>query len=87
MGCGNLRRAASWGIACYQGKDVRYDCNRAIQKNGFAAQVSRVSGKLTEGGRKKERGLEEDRKRQREVKKNNAVMGNHWLFLLYEEAE
>lgn len=40
----------SWGIACYQGKDARYDCNRAIQKNGFAAQVSQVSGKVTEGG-------------------------------------
>lgn len=63
MGCGNLRRAASWGIACYQGKDVRYDCKRAIQKNGFAAQVSRVSGKLREGGQKRERARERQRDR------------------------
>lgn len=35
--CSRYCEKASWGIACYQGKDARYDCDWAIQKNGFAA--------------------------------------------------
>lgn len=51
MWCGPWQsERCSWGIACYQGKDARYDCNWAIQKDIFAAQVSQVSDKMKEGG-------------------------------------
>lgn len=50
-------------------------------KNGFAAWVSQVSGKLKEG----KMGESEGHKVWRDSKscKNIAVMGNHWTFLLY----
>lgn len=70
----------SWGIACCWGKNVRYDCDWAIQKNGFAAQVSQMSGKLMEGGWKRVRDRRRQKEWDREVKKNSTVMGKHWLL-------
>lgn len=66
---------ASWGIACYQEKDARYDCNWAIQKR---TDLQRRCLKWVVSWGEKEKGRERSH-----IKKNSTVMGSHRLFLLY----
>lgn len=40
-----------------------------------------------EGGLQRDGHWKMGRDREKEVKKNNTVLGNHWLSLLYREAE
>lgn len=46
---------ARWGIA-WRWEKKRYDCSRAIQNHGFAAQVSGACGELMQRGRRSARG-------------------------------
>lgn len=58
-----MQKQPAGGLAAIGEKDVSYDCNQVIQKNGFATQVSQVSVKLMEGeceGSKLERGGERE---------------------------